>query len=424
MNEHEKVIGFVGSVEDVTERKQKREALRKSELFLDRTGKLAGIGGWEVDIKSGAIYWSDETCRIHGVEPGYVPKLDETINFYAPEARPIVQSAVETSIETGEGWDLELPMIRADGRAIWVRAVGTVDLLDGAPIRLFGVFQDVTDIVAKRQAEQDAKDIIKLATDSGGIGIWDLDLATNSLLLDAQIYRLYGLEPRTDRTTYATWVQRVHPDDLAYAEQDIADAIEGMKPFDSAFRIVWKDGTIRHIRSSGTVKYDKAGKAIRMLGANWDVTEERQLAQQLSDQHEQLRVTLQSIGDAVITTNANGDVIWLNPVAERMTGWLTAEAKDRPLPQVFHIINEETRKTAENPITDCLEQGAVAGLASYTVLISRDGTEYGIEDSASPIRNDNGEVLGVVLVFHDVTEQRRLSGEMNYRATHDALTGL
>ena len=285
-----------GIRQDITERKQREESLRKSELFLERTGKLAGVGGWEVDLATGDIYWSPETCRIHGVAPGHRPGLEEVLGFYPPAARSVLQSAVETAISGGPGYDLELPLVRLNGERVWVRTVGTVEFADGKPVRLYGAFQDVT--------------------------------------------------------------------------------------------------------------------------------EPRRLAAELAKQHELLRVTLQSIGDAVITTDADGKVTWLNPVAERMTGWPTAEAQGRPLARVFHIVNEETRQVSQNPGALCLEQGTVAGLADHTVLISRDGEEFGIEDSAAPIRDAQGELLGVVLVFHDVTEQRRLSGEMSFRATHDALTGL
>lgn len=145
---------------------------------------------------------------------------------------------------------------------------------------------------------------------------------------------------------------------------------------------------------------------------------------ELSQEKEWLRVTLKSIGDAVITTDKKGIVHWLNPVAERMTGWMSDEAKGRPLSQVFHIVNEETRKSTENPVATCIAQEKIVGLAKHTILISRDGSEFAIEDSAAPIRNEEADLLGVVLVFHDVTEQRKLSGEMSFRATHDALTGL
>lgn len=281
---------------DITERKLQEQALRQSETLLNRTGEVAGVGGWELDLRAGTLMWTSQTRAIHGVAHDFVPSLDTAIDFYAPEARPVIQAAVERAMATGEGWDLELPFVRADGRAIWVRAVGNAEFENGQPVRLLGAFQDIT--------------------------------------------------------------------------------------------------------------------------------QRRALHAELADQHELLRVTLQSIGDAVITTDRRGLVTWLNPVAERMTGWLNAEARGHDIGQVFHIVNEETRAPTENPVATCLQQGKVAGLANHTVLISRHGEEFGIEDSASPIRNNAGEMLGVVLVFHDVTEQRRLSGEMTYRATHDSLTGL
>ncbi|MDO9188890.1 MAG: EAL domain-containing protein, partial [Sulfurimicrobium sp.] len=125
---------------------------------------------------------------------------------------------------------------------------------------------------------------------------------------------------------------------------------------------------------------------------------------------ERAQVTLESIGDAVITTDAAGRVNYLNPVAEELTGWSNAEATDLPLPQVFLIKNETTRKTVENPLEKCLREGIVVGLANHTVLIRRDGTEFAIEDSAAPIRDRDGKIVGAVMVFHDVTLKRSAQG--------------
>ena len=116
---------------------------------------------------------------------------------------------------------------------------------------------------------------------------------------------------------------------------------------------------------------------------------------------------LASIGDAVITADVNGRITFLNPVAESVTGWTLAEATGVPLEGVFRIINEEGRQPVESPTVRALRDGVVVGLANHTLLISKDGTERPIDDSAAPIRNDKGEVAGVVLVFRDVTERRR-----------------
>ena len=138
-----------------------------------------------------------------------------------------------------------------------------------------------------------------------------------------------------------------------------------------------------------------------------DETSEPKQSETLHEQREWLRVTLSSIGDAVITTDTKGSVTYLNPVAESLTGWPQAEAAGIPLEIVFKIINEETRQTVENPATRALREGLVVGLANHTLLIAKDGTERAIDDSAAPIRNANGEVDGVVLVFRDVTDRRK-----------------
>jgi diguanylate cyclase (GGDEF)-like protein/PAS domain S-box-containing protein len=155
-----------------------------------------------------------------------------------------------------------------------------------------------------------------------------------------------------------------------------------------------------------------------------DVSQQMQLEQALAGEHERLRVTLDSIGDAVITTDKNGLVQYLNPIAQSLTGWNATEAKGLPLQQVFNIVNETTRTLCVNPVELCLSQDRIVGLANHTILISRDGSEYGIEDSASPIRDAEGKTIGVVLVFHDVTAQRHMADELSYRASHDTLTGL
>lgn len=128
---------------------------------------------------------------------------------------------------------------------------------------------------------------------------------------------------------------------------------------------------------------------------------------ELAEQREFFRVILASIGDAVITTDTETKITFLNPVAEAITGWKLADAVGQPLENVFKIVNEETRKPAQNPVTRILREGVVVGLANQTVLIARDGRETAIADSAAPIRDATGDISGVVMVFHNVTEQRR-----------------
>ena len=129
---------------------------------------------------------------------------------------------------------------------------------------------------------------------------------------------------------------------------------------------------------------------------------------ELTESRERLRVTLRSIGDGVIVTDAQGKVTFLNPVAEKLTRYSLDRANDKPLTQVFNIINEESRQTAESPFDKVMRLGTVVGLANHTALLREDGTEISIDDSGAPIRGEDGQIQGVVLVFRDVTEQKEM----------------
>jgi PAS domain S-box-containing protein len=131
----------------------------------------------------------------------------------------------------------------------------------------------------------------------------------------------------------------------------------------------------------------------------------------LVEQQEWLNVTLRSIGDAVVATDTSGNVNFLNPVAEVLTGWKMEEALGQPLESVFNIVHEETRRPVENPVSKALREQRIVGLANHTVLISKDGTETAIDDSASPIRDEKTEIIGVILVFHEITARRKAERE-------------
>jgi PAS domain S-box-containing protein len=148
-------------------------------------------------------------------------------------------------------------------------------------------------------------------------------------------------------------------------------------------------------------------RSVALQNANAILLARQRAERELAAERERLRITLASIGDAVISTDAEGRVQYLNAVAEALTGWTQAEAAGQPLPDVFRIVNEYSRQPAESPALRALREGVVVGLANHTVLVARDGTERPIDDSAAPMLDQSGVPVGVVLVFRDVTERRR-----------------
>ena len=155
-----------------------------------------------------------------------------------------------------------------------------------------------------------------------------------------------------------------------------------------------------------------------------DITDRKQAEAALFQEKELAQVTLRSISDAVITTDEQGRVQYLNPIAETLIGWARAEAQGIPIGEVFHVIHEISRNPLPSPIEAALREGRTVEMSNDTVLVARDGTETAINDSAAPIRNREGAVIGAVMVFRDVSQARSLTKQLSWQARHDPLTGL
>ncbi len=150
-------IGYIGTGSDITQSKRDELRIAQSEALLERTGKLAKVGAWRVDLATGQPSWSAQTCHIHEVPVGHQPTLEEALNYYPPEARQRLAEAVQRGMDTGQGWDLETPLITASGHQIWVRTIGEVETSGGQPIALVGGIQDITEQKAQADALREAK---------------------------------------------------------------------------------------------------------------------------------------------------------------------------------------------------------------------------------------------------------------------------
>jgi diguanylate cyclase (GGDEF)-like protein/PAS domain S-box-containing protein len=185
-----------------------------------------------------------------------------------------------------------------------------------------------------------------------------------------------------------------------------------------------KDGTMLVVVDNGRVVRDKQGRVIGFEGSIADITERKRAETAVFQAKERAQVTLQSIGDAVITTDSEGRIDYMNPVAESLTGWENREVQSQLIGEVLSVVDEATREATESPIMRCLREGQMLGLAEHTVLVPRRGQVIAIQDSAAPIRDRAGNLIGAVMVFHDVSKERRLHRALHYQASHDALTGL
>ena len=185
-----------------------------------------------------------------------------------------------------------------------------------------------------------------------------------------------------------------------------------------------RDGSPVVVFENARAVRDATGRIVSYEGAITDITERKRAEQQIFAEKERAQVTLQSIGDAVISADADGRIEYINPVAENLTAWRLDEARGRPIGEVLTLIDEISRDPIDNPLLCVLGKACRTVATEHAVLLTRAGHEVAIQETAAPICDREGRVIGAVMVFHDVTRERRLKRALSYQASHDALTGL
>ncbi len=255
-------------------------------------------------------------------------------------------------------------------------------------------------------------------------GLWDFDVENNSVYFSPAWRKMLGYDEH-DPHVSPDWRRLVHPDDMARVQALIRDHIAGKTPmFESMHRMRHTSGEWRWVVSRARARVDPTGRLRRLVGVELDVTERKLYEDALFKEKESAQITLQSIGDGVITTDGQLTVEYLNPVAEDLTGWRFEEAQGKHIDEIFRGFHEETCEPLENPLSVAIRRARAIKSVRPTLLIKRDGNEMYIESTASPIRDGSGAISGGVLVFHDVSESRELNRKLSYHASHDILTGL
>ncbi|HEX7953366.1 MAG TPA: diguanylate cyclase, partial [Burkholderiales bacterium] len=263
-----------------------------------------------------------------------------------------------------------------------------------------------------------------LAVTGSNDGLWDWMVVNNEMYHSPRFEQLLGFDDNELGSSMEGLLSRVHPEDKSAIDAALDSHLRQGAPFDVEMRLQTKSGDYRWYRLRGQSVRDATGKAVRMAGSITDMTDRRQAASDLFEEKERALVTLASIGDGVITTDTDGWVDYLNPVAEQLTGWTSGTAQGLPMQAILRMVDETNRKLAPNPIEMVLREERTVEATSTLLLVRNDDTEVPIKLSAAPIRARGGEISGVVLVLHDVSRERQYVAKLSYQASHDSLTGL
>ena len=282
-----------------------------------------------------------------------------------------------------------------------------------------------------RTALRDSDERFRAMSDASPLGIFVSDAQGNCIYTNAAYHTISG--QTLEETLGTNWTSAIHPDDRLQAISEWGDAVRSQTPFIAEVRFLRKDKSMIWTRlNAAAIRAGGEGKKSQgYVQIVEDISDRKSIEMILRlseetvfEQQERAQVTLNSIGDGVLTTTLAGKVSYLNRVAETMTGWSLKDAVGLPLEEVFTLVEAETRKAPANPITRALVSNTTVKLPANCLLVRRDGTESPIEDSIAPIHNRDNEVTGAVIVFHDVSETRAMAQKMLHMAQHDFLTGL
>jgi len=343
---------------------------------------------------------NDEMTRITGFSREELFSMNP-MDLVHPEDRERVREEAIKMLKGEKDTPYEFRALRKDGSIGWVMAKAISVKFRGRDAVLVN-FMDIT-----RQKE--TEEILKKILDFSPVGIC---LAENRIIkwANPEMAKMFGykdikeMEDLPARNLYASDDEYERIGKILYTV--LRDGVPAQT--EALFRR--KDGSTFW----GIIKmttFDPEAPQKRVIAAVMDISERKRLEKELFKEKELFEVTLMSIGDGVICTDKEGKVTFINKTAQMLTGWSEEEAIGKPLKEVFHIVNEFTRERCEDPVEKVLKTGKVVGLANNTVLISKDGTERILADSGAPIKDKEGNIIGVVLVFRDVTAQRKLESE-------------
>ncbi len=391
------ITGAVIIAEDITEKKRKEELLTQAE-------SVAKIGGWELNLITNSIYWTDATKTIHEVPMDFIPDLEEGINFYKKgEHRDLITECINNAINNGTPWDCELQITTAKGNDLWVRAKGKAEIVDKKCIRLFGTFQDI-DTNKKKQIEfKKISDRLKIATGASKIGIWEYDVANKSLFWDENMYEIYSIDiaEKNTENILSAWKKCLHDDDKQVSIKKLKKDIEILNEFDSVFRINSPNGETKFIKSKFTVQKDKNGIIKRLIGSNWDITKLKMTQLTLSKTEESFKDVFQnsSIGMALVSLKNK----WLdvnNSICESF-----GYTKDELVNKTFQDITHPDDISKGFDKLDLLKKGLIENYQIEKRYIHKNGSIVYALLTVTSIRDINGKVNHLLTQISDITSR-------------------
>ncbi|WP_413174046.1 PAS domain-containing protein [Anabaena azotica] len=386
---------------------QRTAALRASEERWHLALKGANDGIWDFDLKTNKIFFSTRWKTMRGFSEDQIgDSPQECFSRIHPDDYDRVMAAVEDHFAgKTEFFEIEYRMQCKDGSYMWVldRAQALRDEF-GQVIRITG---SETDISQRKQVEEQLRNLserLELALNAAKIGIWEWDIVSDRLIWDQRMYELYGVEPSNFTGTYQAWEASLHPDDLATNRAIAEQAMAGEKDFNTEYRIVWPDGTIKVIKAYAIVQRNPQGEAQRMIGVNFDMSNfynELHLRKQAEAELREMNTAMQNAVEGIARLDTQGRYISINPAYAHICGYEPDEMIGMMWQRTVH---PEDIANMEVAYDQMLKTGKVEAEARG---IRKDGTVFYKQVTMVSAYNEQGEFIGNHCFMKDVSERKQ-----------------
>ncbi len=301
-DENNKIIGFTGIVQNITEQKQVEDTLRKTETQLNFVLESNNIGAWILNLTNHTAYHTLTHDNIFGYDKLHQDwTYEKFIEHVLPEDRKYVDDSFNEAISKQIDWKFECRVRRVDGEIRWISVMGSNQVnKEGNPTHILGIVQDITEQKQVEESSRRIEERLKLALHSASAGTWDWDMKQGKLTWSKELYNLFGLDSDNFTIKSDTWDQLLHPDDKNNAYLSIKEAVNEKIPYSDEYRIIHPDGQVRWISALGKTTYDDSGKADRMAGLCIDITERKQNEEKLHTSEKLLRSLANNLPNVVL----------------------------------------------------------------------------------------------------------------------------
>ena len=413
-------LRVVGTHMNITERKRDAMALARATDMLERTGRMAHVGGWEVDIETRQVTWTDEVWRIHELEREGNPDLDRALDFYVPESRAILSAALESAMREGTAYDLELQLVTAKGRPIWVRAICVSERVGGRIGRVFGTVQDVTDRKHDVLALARATETLERTGRMARVGGWEIDLQTGKVTWSHEVYRIHEREPGDD-PDLSDAIRSYAPEDQPMLTAAVEAAMREGKPFDIELRMTTAKGRAVWVRSMGVVERAADGSIARVYGTVQEITDRKRVEQALVASERRIRTITDNLPALVAHIDRDQRYTFVNAHLGRYLG--------KPAEEVVGRTLAEVREPMLDQILPHVDAALAGRIASFEVSAAALGRDYHVHTYFIPDVGVDGEVNGFYAMTLDITarkqaELQRAESEERLRGITDNLPAL